>query len=96
MYKYNIIHYLYTDYFNYNKNYELRIFTPYFKKSKMDPNSGKKGMFNKLNKKQGLTLLEQEKLNRKTVSFYRYIIVDSPEELRDQLYFTGVKLIVCI
>jgi len=52
----------------------------------MDPNTGKKNMFNKLSKEQGLKLLEQEDFERKTVSFYRYVIIDSPYELRDELY----------
>ena len=52
----------------------------------MDPNTGKKNMFNKLSKEQGLKLLEQEGFERKTVSFYRYVIIDSPAELRDELY----------
>jgi len=49
----------------------------------MDPNTGKKNMFNKLSKEQGLKLLEQEDFKRKTVSFYRYVIIDSPADLRD-------------
>ena len=52
----------------------------------MDPNTGKKNMFNKLSKEQGLKLLEQEGFERKTISFYRYVIIDSPYELRDELY----------
>ena len=44
----------------------------------MDPNTGKKGMFNKLSKEQGLALLEKEDFSRKTVSFYRYVILDAP------------------
>jgi len=52
----------------------------------MDPNTGKKNMFNKLSKEQGLKLVEQEEFNRKTVSFYRYVIIDSPSDLRDELY----------
>ena len=52
----------------------------------MDPNTGKKKLFNKLSKVQGLKLLEQEGFERKTVSFYRYVIIDSPYELRDELY----------
>ncbi len=52
----------------------------------MDPNTGKKNMFNKLSKEQGLKLLEQEDFKRKTVSFYRYVIIDSPFDLRDELY----------
>ena len=52
----------------------------------MDPNTGKKGMFNKLSKQQGMKLLKQENFKRKTVSFYRYVILESPFQLRDQLY----------
>ena len=52
----------------------------------MDPNTGKKGMFNKLSKEQGVALLEKEDFSRKTVSFYRYVILDSPFDLRDELY----------
>ena len=52
----------------------------------MDPNSSKKNMFNKLSKEQGLKLLAQEDFKRKTVSFYRYVIINSASELRDELY----------
>lgn len=52
----------------------------------MDPNTGKKGMFNKLSKQQGLALLAKEDFFRKTVSFYRYVILDYPFDLRDELY----------
>ena len=52
----------------------------------MDPNGGKKNMFNKLSKEQCLTLLKQEKFNRKTVSFYKYIFIDNLSKLRDILY----------
>ena len=52
----------------------------------MDPNTGKKGMFNKLSKEQGLQLLEKECFKRKTVSFYRYVLIDDPYKLRDELY----------
>ena len=52
----------------------------------MDPNTGKKNMFNKLSKEQGLKLLEQEGFERKTISFYRYVIIDLPYKLRDELY----------
>tara|TARA_B110000240_G_scaffold155364_1_gene172524 strand:+ start:2857 stop:3903 length:1047 start_codon:yes stop_codon:yes gene_type:complete len=58
----------------------------------MDPNTGKKNMFNKLSKQQGLKLLDQEGFKRKTVSFYRYVIIDSPYELRDELYESWEKL----
>ena len=52
----------------------------------MDPNTGKKGMFNKLSKNQAMKLLGQEYFKRKTVSFYRYVILDDPHALRDKLY----------
>jgi len=52
----------------------------------MDPNSSKKNMFNKLSKEQGLKLLAQEDFKRKTVSFYRYVIINSTSNLRDELY----------
>ncbi len=52
----------------------------------MDPNTGKRGMFNKLSKQQGLQLLQKEEFERKTVSFYRYVLLDDPHTLRDELY----------
>lgn len=58
----------------------------------MDPNTGKKGMFNKLSKEQGLALLEKEDFSRKTVSFYRYVILDAPFDLRDELYLQWNEL----
>ena len=58
----------------------------------MDPNTGKKGMFNKLSKQQGMQLLKQETFKRKTISFYRYIILDNPNNLRDELYEDWQKL----
>ena len=63
----------------------LRIF-------KMDPNTAKKNLFNKLSKDQGMKLLDQEDFNRKTVSFYRYVILDDPNKLRDELYSDWDKL----
>ena len=60
----------------------------------MDPNTGKKEMFNKLSKEQGEKLLEKEDFKRKTVSFYRYVILDNPNKLRDQLYEDWNKLSV--
>ncbi len=58
----------------------------------MDPNTGKKGMFNKLSKEQGIDLLNAENFKRKTVSFYRYVILDSPDKLRDELYADWITL----
>ena len=39
----------------------------------MDPNAGKKNMFNKLSKEQCLDLLEKENFKRITVSFYKQV-----------------------
>ena len=47
----------------------------------MDPNSGKKNMFNKLSKKQCLDLLEKETFSRVTVSFYKYVVLENLENL---------------
>ena len=58
----------------------------------MDPNAGKKNMFNKLSKNQGLQLLQKEGFERKTVSFYRYVIINNPSKLRDELYKKWNKL----
>ena len=52
----------------------------------MDPNSGKKNMFNKLSKKQCLDLLEKETFSRVTVSFYKYVVLENLDNLRDNLY----------
>ena len=52
----------------------------------MDPNASKKGMFNKLNKQVALQNLEAETFNRKTVSFYKYVILHNAHQLRDELY----------
>ena len=58
----------------------------------MDPNSGKKGMFNKLSKKQAVQLLKKENFKRITISFYRYVIIDNPQKLRDALYLDWLNL----
>jgi UPF0176 protein len=58
----------------------------------MDPNSGKKGMFNKLSKEQAIDLLKNENFKRKTVSFYSYVILEDPNKLRDELYLDWLKL----
>ena len=58
----------------------------------MDPNSGKKNMFNKLSKKQCLDLLEKETFSRVTVSFYKYVALENLENLRDDLYDNWKRL----
>ena len=52
----------------------------------MDPNAGKKDMFNKLGRGQLIENLNQENFIRKTTSFYRYVIIENPEKMRDKLY----------
>ena len=52
----------------------------------MDPNAHKKGLRNKLSKAQALKRLESENFFRKTLSFYRYVILENPEQLRDKLF----------
>lgn len=52
----------------------------------MDPNAGKKGLYNKLGPEELKKKLEAEDFNRRTLSFYRYVIIDQPDELRDQLF----------
>tara|TARA_B100000700_G_C15023361_1_gene846885 strand:- start:1445 stop:2482 length:1038 start_codon:yes stop_codon:yes gene_type:complete len=52
----------------------------------MDPNAGKKNMFNKFSKEQCISLLKKETFNRVTISFYKYIILNNLTELRDDLY----------
>lgn len=43
-------------------------------------------LWNQLDKEQALKKVAQESFSRKTVSFYRYVILEQPEELRDRLY----------
>lgn len=60
----------------------------------MDPNAGKKNMFNKLSKEQCVSLLKEETFNRVTISFYKYIILDNLTDLRDDLYKKWSRLSV--
>ena len=53
----------------------------------MDPNASKKELINKLSKSQALARLYEEPFKRRTISFYRYIILNEPFNLRDKLYF---------
>ena len=45
-------------------------------------------MFNKLSKKQFLDLLGKETLHRVNVSFYKYVVLENLDNLRDNLYET--------
>jgi len=52
----------------------------------MDPNAGKKRLYNKLGPEELRKKLEAETFNRRTVSFYRYVNISDPDEMRDRLY----------
>ncbi|MCT4590878.1 MAG: rhodanese-related sulfurtransferase [Carboxylicivirga sp.] len=52
----------------------------------MDPNSSKKHLINRLSPEQLKERLANESFKRTTVSFYRYVMIDNPAEMRDQLY----------
>ena len=52
----------------------------------MDPNAGKKGLYNKYSREELQKRLDAETFNRKTVSFYRYVIIADPYAMRDTLY----------
>jgi len=52
----------------------------------MDPNAGKRDLVNKLDKERLIAKLEQETFKRITLSFYKYVIIDKPYDLRDELF----------
>ena len=52
----------------------------------MDPNSGKRTLANKLSREELLAKLEGEDFERKTLSFYKYVIIEDPKALRDELF----------
>jgi UPF0176 protein len=52
----------------------------------MDPNAHKKGLVNRLGRKELQARLDAETFQRKTISFYRYVIIDQPQEMRDMLF----------
>ena len=51
----------------------------------MDPNAGKRNLVNKLSREELQAKLEGENFDRITLSFYKYVIIDNPQELRDEL-----------
>ena len=53
---------------------------------KMDPNGYKKGLKNKLSKEHALDKLNNETFFRKTVSLYRYVIIENQEKFIDDLF----------
>jgi len=60
----------------------------------MDPNGGKKNLFNKLSKKEAIERLEKENFKRITVSFYKYIIIKDLNAFRDALYNEWSSLLI--
>ena len=52
----------------------------------MDPNGGKKNLFNKLGRKEAIQRLNDEAFKRVTISFYKYVIIKDPFQFRDTLY----------
>lgn len=58
----------------------------------MDPNSYNKNLHNKLSPEQLKQRLDQENFKRTTVSFYKYINITNPVELRNILYRTWDQL----
>jgi UPF0176 protein len=58
----------------------------------MDPNANKKGLRNKLNKEQAIARLKAEIFKRKTISFYKYVILSQLDEYRDLLFDSWDKI----
>ncbi|MCG8581452.1 MAG: rhodanese-related sulfurtransferase [Bacteroidales bacterium] len=58
----------------------------------MDPNSSKKHLINRLSPEELEDRLANESFKRTTVSFYKYVIIDNPAEMRDMLYSMWDKL----
>jgi len=52
----------------------------------MDPNGSKKHLINTLSPEQLQERLKNETFKRTTVSFYRYVVIDNPAQMRDALY----------
>ena len=51
-----------------------------------------RALANKLSKEDAQAKVALEPFGRKTLSFYRYIDIDSPADLRDKLYVAWEKL----
>ncbi|MGQ1786704.1 MULTISPECIES: oxygen-dependent tRNA uridine(34) hydroxylase TrhO [unclassified Saccharicrinis] len=58
----------------------------------MDPNKGNTNLINRLSPEALKKKLENETFKRTTLSFYRYVIVDDPVQLRNQLYMKWKEL----
>ncbi|MBS1646305.1 MAG: rhodanese-related sulfurtransferase [Bacteroidetes bacterium] len=51
-----------------------------------------KELRNRKSKEELKTLLQKESFERKTISFYRYVKIENPQELRDELYVEWTNL----
>ena len=60
----------------------------------MDPNGGKKKLFNKLGREDAIFRLENESFKRITLSFYKYVIIDNTDVFRDELFAKWSELLV--
>jgi UPF0176 protein len=58
----------------------------------MDPNAGKKKLINRLSPEELQHKLDAETFSRRTVSFYRYVQLEDPQTVRDQLFEQWTKL----
>lgn len=58
----------------------------------MDPNAGKKGLYNKLGPAELRKKLDAETFTRRTVSFYRYVRIANPQSMRDMLFAEWLEL----
>ena len=58
----------------------------------MDPNASNKHLLNKLSKEEALKRLHAEVFKRVTVSFYRYVMIEDPSALRNDLFQEWKKL----
>ncbi len=58
----------------------------------MDPNKRKHTLVNKYSREDLEKMLHAETFKRKTVSFYKYVLIDAPETLRDTLFALWAEL----
>lgn len=58
----------------------------------MDPNAYKIGLVNKLGRRELQAKLDAETFKRVTISFYRYVRIEQPADMRDRLFLLWTKL----
>jgi UPF0176 protein len=58
----------------------------------MDPNAGKKGLYNKYSREELQKKLDAETFARKTLSFYKYVRIANPNAMRDILFMEWNEL----